>query len=215
MDPDRFSTNFEELGEESYEKMSTALSEHFDRLGETSKTNSFNCEAFAKHVSSGKSRDSEAVRLRKALEEISVLYDWDSPNLHSPVKLKSGKSNSMNAIFAVTKFPSSNEECNSFFRRQRPRPMQPNEIFQELFGKTSGKSFLNLLRGEMCVHLNLIDTSSIYKESPLDSDFSEKLSKALRNLKTAKIPQNDAYSFPQTGPKTFNGTSVNIINADV
>jgi hypothetical protein len=44
---------------------------------------------FSKHKSSGKK--SQCENLRQCLEEVTLLYDWDRPFLHSPVKKVWGK----------------------------------------------------------------------------------------------------------------------------
>ena len=95
MVPDQLKPTFFELGEESLDNLETALLERFERLMQNSKTNTFNAEGLRQHIESV-GHKSHSQTLRKALEEIAVLYNWDNPMLHSPVKKMRGTSRGRN-----------------------------------------------------------------------------------------------------------------------
>ena len=118
MVPDQHEGKFYEYSEENFNLFDTALSERFEALLQTSKTNSFKAQALQQHISSTSRKHFHYQTLHKALEEIAVLYNWDRPVMHSPVK-KFGKLSALNAIYIITKLPNDNQELCRFMGRQK------------------------------------------------------------------------------------------------
>jgi hypothetical protein len=91
---------------------------------------------------------------------IQVLYDWDRPNLHSPVKSSSKSQHSVRNVVAVfTKVPSTQKELDTFFGGKRVR--SANDIQQSLFGQCKN---LQNLRSNSEIGVKLVDTSCLYDE---------------------------------------------------
>ena len=100
------------LSPDSYEELSDALSDPFERIiasdGAGGAARAFCADSFERHYEAAvPSRKSEADNLAKALQEIAVLYDWDRPNLRSPVKSSRSQKSVRNVIACFTKVPSS------------------------------------------------------------------------------------------------------------
>ena len=84
---------------------------------QTSKTNTFAAKDLQQHISS-LNRKFHFQTLHKALEEIAVLYNWDRPIMHSPVK-KFGKKTALNSVYVFTKLPNDNDELNQFMGKPK------------------------------------------------------------------------------------------------
>ncbi len=127
-----------------------------------------------------------------------LLYEWDSPDLHSPVKtLKMGRGSSHNVlpepesqIFVFTKLPSNKNALEQFLFSHKAKPsssavMGGREISQELFGDKSTKNIVSLLKtGE--VSLKLVDTSSLYEEAGAESETKAVTEEFAKGVKTVK-----------------------------
>ena len=103
------------LSADSYEELSDTLSDHFERvIASGGAASSFSADTLERHYEAAvasergraRPRASEAENLAKALQEIAVLYDWDRPNLHSPVKSSRTQKSVRNVIAVFTKVPS-------------------------------------------------------------------------------------------------------------
>ena len=154
---------FQEFSEDSFDVMDNALSERFETLLQTSKTNSFKCEDFKHHISSSSSAlKCHSVYLQKALEEVAVMYHWDRPLLHSPVKNQGKLGPIVNAIYVFTKLPRTNGELGCFLGKSSiKRQLNQRDLHDKVFN-ASKKSCLNLLKGDNAgVSLNVIDTDDL------------------------------------------------------
>ena len=106
------------MSADSYEELSDTLSDHFERVvaseGGGGAATSFSADTLERHYEAAvasergraRPRASESENLAKALQEIAVLYDWDRPNLHSPVKSSRTQKSVRNVIAVFTKVPS-------------------------------------------------------------------------------------------------------------
>ena len=151
---------FQEFSEDSFDVMDNALSERFETLLQTSKTNSFKCEDFKHHISSSTALKCHSVYLQKALEEVALMYNWDRPLLHSPVK-NQGKAPIVNAIYVFTKLPRTNGELGLFLGKSScKRQLNQRDLHDKVFN-VSKKSCLNVLKGDAGVSLNVIDTDDL------------------------------------------------------
>ena len=147
MVPDQLQPTFSELEEESLDKLETSLSERFEQLLQNSKTNTFNADALKQHIESV-GHKSHSQTLRKALEEIAVLYTWDNPMLNSPVKQMRGISrsripskfyNDENIVYIFTCLPNNSSELARFLGKSDKSSKRFNykDIFEELFNQTN------------------------------------------------------------------------------
>ena len=110
MVPDQHAdAKFQELNEDQFDSLENALSDRFEALLQTSKTNSFNSSALQQHISSF-SHKPQYLTLQKALEEVAILYNWDRPLMHSPVKINGKLNAPLNAVYVFTRLPDNNEE---------------------------------------------------------------------------------------------------------
>ena len=159
--PENEHQKFQEFSEDHFDDMDNALSERFETLLQTSKTNSFKCEDFKLHMAGSSNFKCHSVYLQKALEEVAMLYNWDRPLLHSPVKNQGSKAvPNVNAIYVFTKLPRSNDELGVFLGKKSKRQFNLRDLHDRLFN-TSKKSSLNVLKGDSCVSLNVIDTDDL------------------------------------------------------
>ena len=159
MVPDQLDVKFHELADESFDFLETALSERFEALLQTSKTNSFNSAALHQHILQQSGHKAQFLTLQKALEEVSILYNWDRPLMHSPVKLK-GKATALNAIYTFTKLPNSQDEMNSFMGKPKSkRRFNHKDIFDRVFN-AQNRAMINLLKGDAQINVNIVDTAS-------------------------------------------------------
>ena len=94
-----------------------------------------------------------------------MLYEWDSPNLNSPVKRR-GKVTSTcppdNCIHVFTRLPDTEEEMTRFFKSRRVQ--NSRDVHQELFCDRAAKNVAALLKGGTAeVGLNLVDTGCLFR----------------------------------------------------
>lgn len=114
-----------------------------------------------------------------------VLYEWDSPDLHSPVKSRSSQAPSVqNVIYLFTKIPTSDQEVTRFLRPKSDK-VTSKDIFQELVAKS--KSVMGMLKGDVPVQLNLVDTSCLFGQTDMNNNIKDEFVKSLRNLKFASM----------------------------
>ena len=105
--PVQLQVDWHELSESSWNLLEESLDERFSALvGE--------CQSL-RSVDNQVCPGSHSAALYKALEEVSFLFSWDRPVLHSPVK-KERKSEIKlgNSIFVVTKLPEDSEQLIHF-----------------------------------------------------------------------------------------------------
>ena len=141
MVPHQNETKFQELNEDQFDLLETALSDRFEALLQTSKTNSFNSNALQQHILSSSRK--QYLTLQKALEEIAILYHWDRPLMHSPVKLNGKLNEALNAIYVFTKLPDNNEELCQFMGKPKIKRKTINHkyIYDHIFSGRSVKEF--------------------------------------------------------------------------
>ena len=159
---------FADFHEDTFDTMETALSDRFESLLQTSKTNSFKAEDLKHHISDKASvgqHKCHAINLQKALEEIAVLFNWDRPLIHSPVKNQGRKAvnNANNAIYIFTKLPRTKEELGLFLGKPNTkRQFNHRDIQDRAF---ASKAILNILKGDAGVSINIIDTDTLRMQS--------------------------------------------------
>ena len=174
------------MSADSYEELSDALSDHFERViaadGAGGAATSFSADNLERHYEAAvanergraRPRASEAENLAKALQEIAVLYDWDRPNLHSPVKSSRTQKSVRNVIAVFTKVPSSQVrhlhrqsniccQCDSNFQKELEtffggkKRVKASDVQSDIFKGCKFKS-------DSGIGVNLIDTSGLYDE---------------------------------------------------
>ena len=163
MVPDQHEATFQELNEDQFNILETALSDRFEILLQTSKTNSFNSNALQQHILSTSTHKSQCSTLKKALEEVAILYNWDQPMMQSPVKLN-GKTNALNAIYVFTRLPNNNEDLLHFMGKPKVKKFNHKEISERLFSR----SMTNIFKGDAAqVNVNIVDTSNFRHQMPV------------------------------------------------
>ena len=168
MVPDQHEGKFFEYGEETFNNFDMALSERFESLLQTSKTNSFNAADLEQHISSN-SRKFHYQTLHKALEEIAVLYNWDRPLMNSPVK-KFGKNTALNSVYIFTKLPNDHEELNRFMGKPKmKRQFNHKDLYDKIFNH-SNRKVLNVFRSDADININIVDTALWRKNLNLTSE---------------------------------------------
>ena len=188
MVPDQLQPKFYEFGEESWDCLETALSERFERLIQDSKTNSFDPAGLRQHIE-GQHHKPHAQTLRKALEEIAVLYNWDNPMLNSPIKKTRNSSRHRNPhysakdeniVYIFTCLPNNNSELAKFLGKtfRSNKRFNYKDISEEIFNQTNNltsitqpsinkKSIIisNFKNPDHPIRLNLVDTASLFQPS--------------------------------------------------
>ena len=181
---------FEDFHADTFDIMETALSDRFETLLQSpSKTNSFKAEDLKNHIKASSLNKCHAVNLQRALEEIAVLFNWDRPLIHSPVKSKQTSNYSRNAVYIFTKLPRSKEELGVFLGKPAAkRSFSYSDIQSRAF---ASKAILNILK-ESNVSINVIDTDSLRVQNAqlTTEDFKVKslFKKCLSNFKGNVIP---------------------------
>ena len=188
MVPDQLQPKFYEFGEESWDCLETALSERFERLIQDSKTNSFDPAGLRQHIE-GQHHKPHAQTLRKALEEIALLYNWDNPILNSPIKktrISSRHRNPLystkdeNIVYIFTCLPNNNPELAKFLGKtfRSNKRFNYKDISEEIFNQTNNltgitqpsinkKSIIisNFKNSDNPIRLNVVDTASLFEPS--------------------------------------------------
>ena len=186
--PDKHGERLQYFNEDAFDNMDTALSEKFEALLQTSKTNSFKAEDLKQHIASSCGYKCHAVYMQKALEEIAVLFNWDRPLIHSPVK-NHGKASVTNAIYLFTKLPRSREELGLFLGKPNSkRQFNHRDIQDKTF---SSKSVLSILKGDAGVSINVVDTDVLRVENKMvveDSGIKALFRKCLVSFKGNVLP---------------------------
>ena len=186
MVPDQLQPKFYEFGEESWDCLETALSERFERLIQDSKTNSFDPAGLRQHIE-GQHHKPHAQTLRKALEEIAVLYNWDNPMLNSPIKKTRNSSRHRNPhysakdeniVYIFTCLPNNNPELAKFLGKtfRANKRFNYKDIYEEIFNQTNNltsisqpsinkKSIItsNFKNSDNPIRLNVVDTASLFE----------------------------------------------------
>ena len=216
MVPDQHEGKFYEYSEENFNLFDTALSERFEALLQTSKTNSFKAQALQQHISSTSRKHFHYQTLHKALEEIAVLYNWDRPVMHSPVK-KFGKLSALNAIYIITKLPNDNQELCRFMGKPKMKgTYKHKDIFDKIFNQHSNRTILNVFKSEPNINVNIIDTAMWRKNAYFESEetvlVKNNFKKCLFQLHGNVIPVeafrrepcNKEYESPHSTPAILN-----------
>ena len=223
MVPDQFQPKFYEVGEETFDNLETILSERFERLIQDSKTNTYNADGLRQHIES-ESHKSHSQTLRKALEEIAVLYNWDNPMLHSPVKKVRGTSRGRipsistkdkNIVYVFTRLPNNNLELSKFLGKnpRHNKRYRHQDIFDEIFNQSQnqGTSHINTSTKKSLIlnsfknqdnpiSLSVIDTASFYEKQE-NGIYSDK--------KNESFDKNVKHSFEKCF-RNLNGTIISI-----
>lgn len=168
MVPDQHDGNFKELSDETFDSLDSALSDRFEALLQTSKTNSFDPNGLLQHMSAT-GHKAQYLTLQKALEEIAILYNWDRPLMHSPVKMN-GKNNCLNAVYVFTKLPNSNEElCQFMGKPKMKRRFGHKDIYDRVFN--TNRSVINIFKGDALININIVDTAQFREVKYLAEDY--------------------------------------------
>ena len=223
MVPDQFQPRFFEVGEETLDNLEASLSERFERLIQDSKTNTYNADGLRQHIESD-SHKPHSQTLRKALEEIAVLYNWDNPMLHSPVKRVRGSSRGripscstkdQNIVYVFTCLPNNNFDLAKFLGKnpRHNKRFKHQDIYDEIFNQspnqgpnhvtsTSKKSvILTCFKNQdNPIRLSVIDTASLYEKRGISS---EPVKKSVNFDKSVK------HSFEKCF-RQFNGSIISI-----
>ena len=167
MVPDQHAdAKFQELNEDQFDSLENALSDRFEALLQTSKTNSFNSSALQQHISSF-SHKPQYLTLQKALEEVAILYNWDRPLMHSPVKINGKLNAPLNAVYVFTRLPDNNEELCHFMGKTdgSKRRFNHKDIYDRIFNGRN-RSMSNIFKGDAQINVNIVDTSSYRTRLP-------------------------------------------------
>ena len=99
---------------------------------------------------------SPASTLYKVMEEVSALYSWDRPAIHSPVKKgKKAEHKFGNSVVVVTKLPEDTAELERFLGSEtRKKPPTLREIVDSFISKR----VMNEFSGELNISVHILDT---------------------------------------------------------
>lgn len=204
---------FREFREEHLDSMMNELSSHFEQIAETwFWPNSPQPSQYRKHLTNEK-RKCNAHQWFQALEEIALLYEWDRPDLESPVKKfnesQMGPKPAANLVYVLSKLPHDSSEMGQFFGSSRDQ-WSSREIFQQLFDRKSAKTLTNVFKGDADVRVNIVDTGCLFEPRNGPPLYLEAFQKALktfkgqvidfrRSLKSENMPCTlNAWFLPQT-----------------
>ena len=101
-------------------------------------------------------RKTQAAALCKVLEEVSALYSWDRPALHSPVKKgRKAVQKLGNAVVVMTRLPEDMKELDRFLGAG---VMRKKPTVRELVDSFTTKIIKSQFSGELNIALHIIDT---------------------------------------------------------
>ena len=126
----------------------------------------------------------QSAALCKVLEEVSTLYSWDRPALHSLVKKgRNGEQKLGNAVVVVTRLPEDMKELNRFLgtgdRNKKP-------TVREVVETIRSKKIKSQFSGELNIALHIVDTGEgIGGER---REVAQLLNKALKEMRGGVIP---------------------------
>ena len=126
----------------------------------------------------------QSAALCKVLEEVSTLYSWDRPALHSLVKKgRKGEQKLGNAVVVVTRLPEDMKELNRFLgtgdRNKKP-------TVREVVETIRSKKIKSQFSGELNIALHIVDTGEgIGGER---REVAQLLNKALKEMRGGVIP---------------------------
>ncbi|TRY63892.1 hypothetical protein TCAL_00389 [Tigriopus californicus] len=206
---------FRDFREEHLETLMNELSSHFEQITETwFWPHSPQPAQYRRHLINEK-RKCNAHQWFQALEEIALLYEWDRPDLESPVKKfnesQTGPKPAANLVYVLSKLPHDASEMGQFFGSQRDQ-WSSRDVFQQLFARKSAKTLTNVFKGDADVRVNIVDTGCLFESGgnpPLCLEVFQKALKTFkgqvidfrRSLKSESIPcALNAWFLPQTEP---------------
>ena len=194
--PHEQKTDFLDFSSESLEKLDSALEGRFEALLQGSgKTSSYDPVDLDKHIKR-QPAGSQANSLRKALEEVAILYSWDRPMLQSPVKIRgisgmggsgglgTDDESSKNLVYIISKIPDNSSEVTAFLGK---RAKTVRDVQEALFNQK--RLVTNLKDSE--IKVSVVDTSqpggrglasTNCEASALDPKTKELFEKALRSM---------------------------------
>ena len=126
-----------------------------------------------------------AVALRKVLEEVTTVYSWDRPALHSPIKKGREADNKMgNTVVVITKLPESIAELELFLG---PGVRKMRISVKDIIDSFTSKRIISHFCGELSISLHILDTAG----EGVDGEKGEVLklfSKTLQEMRGAVVP---------------------------
>ncbi len=123
---------------------------------------------------------------------LQLLYDWDTPNLSSPVKRRrlQGSQGPENVICVFTRLPEDEGGLRRFFNKRVK--CNSRDVFNELFMDKQAKNITSLLKtGDPEVGLNIVDTGCLFGPGGDDGSASKVKSafaKCLRGVRGMITP---------------------------
>ena len=126
---------------------------------------------------------SQAAALCKVLEEVSALYSWDRPVLHSPVK-KGRKSDQKlgNSVVVVTRLPADTAQLGQFMGLTGVGKKRPT--VREVLDSCTSKKVKSHFLGELDISLHVLDTG----EGGHRREVVQIFNKALKEFKGGVLP---------------------------
>ena len=101
-------------------------------------------------------RKTQAAALCKVLEEVSALYSWDRPALHSPVKKgRKAEQKLGNAVVVMTRLPEDMKELDRFLGAG---VMRKKPTVREVVDSFNSKRIKSQFSGELNIALHILDT---------------------------------------------------------
>ena len=121
--------------------------------------------------------------LHTALEEVSSLYAWDRPALHSPVKGEGARELGLaNSVIVVTRLPVDLQQLAAFMGLQGKKKPTVRDM-----EAVAGKRIRALCSGELNVALHLLDTGGVH-DAPSSPEVQALFSRALRLPRGGVLP---------------------------
>ena len=129
-------------------------------------------------------RKTQAAALCKVLEEVSALYSWDRPALHSPVKKgRKAEQKLGNAVVVMTRLPEDMKELDRFLgagaRKKKPTVREVVDTFISNLIKSQ-------FSGELNIALHILDTGEGMGVER--SEVAQLFNRALKEMRGGVLP---------------------------
>ena len=129
-------------------------------------------------------RKTQAAALCKVLEEVSALYSWDRPALHSPVKKgRKAEQKLGNAVVVMTRLPEDMKELDRFLGAG---VMRKKPTVREVVDSFNSKRIKSQFSGELNIALHILDTGEGMGGER--GEVAELFNKALKEMRGEVLP---------------------------
>ena len=129
-------------------------------------------------------RKTQAASLCKVLEEVSALYSWDRPALHSPVKKgRKAEQKLGNAVMVVTRLPDDFKELDRFLGAGVRKKTTTGRELADTF---TSKRIKSQFSGELNIALHILDTGEGFNGER--GEVAQLFNRALKEMRGGVLP---------------------------